>query len=354
MSGAWEWPAERVRAHVEAAVPELGPRGAPERLTGGLLNVVWRVPSALDDQPVIAKIAPPFVAALPDVPLSQARQSIEAAALAAFDGGPLTGVASAAVRPPRVLHHDPGAFVLVMEDVGDLPHLGDALGELGDVRRVGETLGRFIGRLHAATLGAAVLARFDNAEAQRTRLNVQYRSVGDTLRQVGVPDAEALGAEAVALGERLLEPGRCLIQGDLWPPSILVRRDGALRLIDWELAHAGVPAQDLGHLLAHLWMIAHRQLGVAAAAQACTEAFLSGYAEGAGTGLPALLADGTREDAARHAGCEVLVRTIGPFRNGSLYDGAEVGSRSLREAVAFATGTLRQPARSLFGEGLSL
>lgn len=341
MSGAWDWGPAEVAAHVARVLPGGGAVGTPRRLSGGLLNVVWRVPLASGS--VVAKIAPPFVAALPDVPLDPARQRVEAAALAAFaPGGPLADLAGEAVRPPRPLHHSPEDSVLVMEDVGDVPSLDAALADRpGGAAAWGKRLGRFVGRLHAVPVTDALRAAFENPAAQETRLEVQYRSTGDALRAAGVPDADSLGAEAVALGERFLERGRCLIQGDLWPPSVLVTPDG-LRVIDWELAHVGVPAQDLGHLGAHLWMLAHRT-AAADAARAAWAAFLEGYVEGVGPERSRLLAGDAVSDAVRHLGCEVLARAVGPFTGGSAYDGLAPDAAPVCEAAVFAARALRQP-----------
>jgi len=253
-------------------------------------------------------------------------------------------LATGAVRPPRPLHHDAHRSVLLMEDVGSLPDLGAALaaGRPGS-SEAGERLGRFIGRLHATPLADGLRAAFANPDAQRTRLVVQYQSVVGALRTAGVADADALGDEAVALGERLLRPGRCLIQGDLWPPSVLVAETGALRVIDWELAHVGVPAQDLGHLGAHLWMLGHRTAEASRAASEAWGGFLRGYAHAAGDALPGLLSGGTLADATRHLGCEILVRAVSPFQGGSAYDGLAPAAPAVREAVALAADALRAP-----------
>ncbi|PSQ94442.1 MAG: hypothetical protein BRD53_06145, partial [Bacteroidetes bacterium SW_7_64_58] len=187
-----------------------------------------------------------------------------------------------------------------------------------DAAAQGRRLGRFIGRLHATTCNDNQYAEpFDNRSMQETRLAVQYRGVTEMLRTGGVEDAEALGARAKSLGQELLEPGRCLTMGDLWPPSVLVEEEGpnlsGLRLIDWELAHYGRPLQDVAHWCAHLWMQQHRAPSepVAEAVTAHRTAFLATYSDALGDAEAALWTDAERRDAAVHFGAEILVRADG-------------------------------------------
>ncbi len=334
-------------AHLARRLPELGPAGPPEPLAGGLLNHLWRVP--VGGTTVIVKHAPPHIASAPEVPMNPSRIAFEARALAALaPGGRLAGVADDDVRPPRLLDFDAGAAVAVLEDLGPLPHLGEELAAGRRLDGPAAALGRFVGRLHRATLDDRGLAAdFDNRPVQRTRLDVQYRAVEGMLEAARVADATTLGARVADLGERLLGPGRCLLMGDLWPPSVLVAGDG-LRVIDWELTHFGRPAQDLGHLAAHLWMLEHRA-GTAAAAEAARgawTAFVVGYGDGAGDDARELLDGETRRDLDLHAGAEMLVRSVGPFRRGFLYDKLEPGDPSVDVAVAVAAALLRDPGRS--------
>lgn len=327
---AWLWDGRRIAQHVAARLPSAVPSGAlagtAQRLAGGLLNMVWRVPTAHGS--VIAKVVPPFVASQPTVPLSGSRLHAEARALAALaPGGTLGGVSSGTTSVPCLLDVDAARSVLLMEDAGPRPDLGAwlATATADEAQEAGAALGRFTGRLHASTLSHSGLDAFANPDVQATRLEVQYRAVGSWLAARSVPEAETLGAQAAELGQRWCRPGRCVVMGDLWPPSVLVAPDGTLTVIDWELSTLGEPAQDLGHLAAHLWL--RDRLDVWAA-------FLDGYQRGAGAALPGLLANGTAEDAARHAACEVLARTVGSFSEGT-------GDRD--RVVAHAVAWLRTP-----------
>ncbi|MFB6250004.1 MAG: phosphotransferase [Salinibacter sp.] len=341
---------DEVLPHLRERLPDFTPTAEPERLPEGHLNVVWRVPG--EERALIVKHAPPHIAADPSVPLDPSRILIEARCLNALDpDGALAGVRSAAVRAPRLRDVDEEAFVVVMEDLGDRPSLGEWLRRVDEATlratapTLGTHLGHFIGRLHAATHDRPACATvFDNRPMQETRQAVQYRAVADMLAQGGVPDAEALGERAAALGEALLDPGRCLTMGDLWPSSVLVAGTEP-RLIDWELAHYGRPLQDVAHWAAHLWMQRHRapSPAVADAAETAWTSFRTAYREALGETEDALWTDAERRDAAVHFGAEILVRAVGPFRDGYVYAGLEADAPAVQEAVAVAARSLRAP-----------
>ena len=338
-----------VLRYVTERLPDFESTGMPTRLPEGNLNVVWRVSGK--PRSVIVKYAPPYIAANPDVPLNPSRLEFEAEALRALaPGGALDTVCTEHVRPPRPIdmHTDP--HVLVMEDVGAHPTLGRWLRASGTPERaaqIGQQIGRFIGRLHAATAGDRAYAeRFNNRAMQETRLAVQYEAVSEMLATAGVEDAAALGERAVALGRKLLQPGVCLTMGDLWPPSVLVVEDG-LRIIDWELAHYGHPMQDIAHVAAHGWMQVHRAPSAmrASAAQSLKDAVLSAYRSALGSAANKLLTPAMLKDAAVHFGAEILVRTVGGFQAGYLYEGLRPGAPVVQEAVDVAATHIRHPTR---------
>jgi 5-methylthioribose kinase len=330
-----------IGARAAACAPAIRLRGPWERL-GGLVNVVHRV-GAEPLGSVIVKHAPPHVASAPEIPLSPARLAFEHSALCALaPGGALGGAFGMRVRVPRVLGADLASAVLVLEDFGALPDLATALAARPSLAGSLHGLGEALAGLHVRSAGRAHLAAvFDNADVQATRLRVQYEPVGRWLAEADVADASALGARAAALGRALRAPGRCLTMGDLWPASVLAS-GGDLCLIDWEFAHYGRPLQDVAHLAAHLWMHEQRaqESEAANAFERARREFLLGYA----TAAPDLFDAAELADAAVHAGCEILARTLGPFRAGFLYDGLPPGEPALAGAVAQAAAQLRAPA----------
>jgi len=343
-----------VTAYVDAQVTGFSCVGAPQRLPGGNLNEVWRVPA--EPRSVIVKHAPPFIAATPDVPLAPERSQFEARALRMLGpGGAWHRLVAETLRAPTLLHAQADPYLITMEDVGEAPdlaaHLRREATDEEAARSLGTQLGRFIGRLHAETADVEALSeRLNNRAMQETRLAVQYAPATDFLRRAGISDAEALGSQAVALGERFLQPGRCWVMGDLWPASILVTPQG-LRLIDWELTHFGQPAQDVAHLAAHLWMQAHRaEAEVAARFDACRMAFLQRYRA---TVSGAMLTEATLRDCGLHFGCEILARTTGAFQAGYRYDALAPTHPVLREAVQQAAAALRAPLDTTLAHALA-
>jgi 5-methylthioribose kinase len=324
--------------------------GPPTRLPEGNLNVVWRVPG--ETQSVIVKYAPPYIASDPDTPLDPSRLDIEAQCLKTLEpSGSLSPLSSPDVRPPHLLDANRDPHVILMEDLGDVPTLGRWLrtqdsDEVDTIAPLlGHRLGTFIGRLHAATHDRPTYAEtFDNRPMQETRLAVQYQGVAEMLDRGGVDDAEALGQRAQGLGEALLGPGSCLTMGDLWPASVLVQGD-ELRLIDWELAHFGRPLQDLAHWRAHLWMQHHQapSAPVADAVASLWEAFLGAYCDALGDAKSALWTKSEERGAGIHFGAEILVRAVGPFQAGYVYDGLSPDHPVLQDAVQTAARALRTP-----------
>jgi 5-methylthioribose kinase len=341
--------ADAVQRYVAGRLSDFEPTGA-QQLPGGNLNVVWRVPGV--ERSFIIKYAPPYIAADPDTPLDPSRLQMEARCLAALSpGGRLADVTRSTMRAPRPIDVNEEIPVLIMEDVGAVPALDRWLRNADpetletSSSEYGRRLGRFLGRLHAATSHDAHYAEaFDNRPMQETRLAVQYQGGTDMLHAGGVDDAATLGARAASLGQDLLEPGRCLTMGDLWPPSVLVADDG-LRLIDWELAHYGRPLQDVAHWCAHLWMQRHRAPSdaVAEAVGTLRDAFLATYADALGSARATLWDDAERRDAAVHFGAEILVRAVGPFQAGYVYAGLSPDHPAVQEAVTTAAQHLRSP-----------
>jgi len=313
---------------LDAAFPHRAPFSSPVFVSGGFLNFVWRVTAASGS--VIVKRAPPFAASAPELSLSPRRLLLEARALRQFEHGPLDRLTTDGVRPPRLLGFSRRAWLLLEEDVGEGPDLSHSLRDLTVFSR----LGAFIAGLHRETEGVPLFRRqFANVDIQQARLASQYGQVGAFAGRAGASDAAALGAVALDLGRRLVEPGRCLVMGDLWPASVLPRASG-VRLIDWEFATYGSPAQDVGHLVAHLMLLGLTD----ERAPRASDVFLTAYRAGLGPRSCALWDEGVHRDAGIHLGCELLARAWGPFR-------ASAGLHEIdrARATSSALAALRQP-----------
>lgn len=115
-------------------------------------------------------------------------------------------------------------------------------------RRAGEILGR----IHSTSIGHPALEGrlADTVVFDQLRIDPFYRSIARA--HPGLSGrVEALTASMAGA------PTRCLVLGDFSPKNILVHA-GGLTLVDFETAHAGDPAYDLGFFLSHLLLKAIR------------------------------------------------------------------------------------------------
>lgn len=293
---AKQWAVAQGLIHQEATL-------AP--LTGGLINELWRASTAAGS--VILKHTTPSMRDAPQITLDPRRGQLEVEAMRLAQAW-----SSPQVKLPRVLGADASASIFAMEDAGALPDLSQWLLERATLEAAighGARLGQFLARLH--TQSAASLRgdadRFCNDQIQRTRAQVQYGAVGDWCERAKLSISDRAIARAMALGDAFMQPGRCLIMGDLWPRSILVdEAPQRLWIIDWEFAHWGQPEQDLAHLFAHLFMLHKHSAKALRLWRALWEAWRA-QADGA------LYHAKLEHQGVTHAACEVLIRTIGAF-----------------------------------------
>jgi 5-methylthioribose kinase len=310
-----------------------GSRVEARALGWGVSNVVMRVD---------VEGAPPFV-------LKQARERLRTQALwvsqlsriwverAALD-------LLAEVLPdgtvPRVLFADGPNYLFAMTCAPDgsgvwKEHLLAGRADPAVARRAGEVLGM----IHSGTLGHPRLGDdFASTEVfDELRVDPFYRTIARAHPDVA-PAVEALTASMAATA-----PGRrCLVLGDFSPKNILVRPGGdGLTLVDFETAHAGDPAYDLGFFLSHLLLKALHAArrgfpGGAGPYLGLIEAFRSAYRARAGDPIADFDPDLDRR-AAGHAAACVLARVDGK----SPVDYLDEPSRGA--ARRFALAALREP-----------
>ncbi|MFU8859453.1 MAG: phosphotransferase [Cyclonatronaceae bacterium] len=305
---------------VKQNLPDWEPDGTVGELTGGNLNHVFRVGGSPD--PVIVKHAPPYIASAPDVPLHPGRLTFESKALhALLPGGLLAEITAAVPRvaPPAWIAFDAEQNLLAMEDLGEYPSITDAFDQGNCKPTSGTQLGRFIGRLHAETYGCDKCKKmFSNSGVQQTRHKVQYLPAAEWLAHHH-PNEKESADRIIELGLQLQQPGYCLIMGDLWPPSIMVQQN-QLRLFDWEFVHYGHPLQDVAHIAAHflMWSIVHPD--IKRNVLDCWHFFWDAYQHQIAN-IPALLNEMKEQSGfPLHVGAELWIRSLGPFREGYLFD----------------------------------
>ena len=289
-------------------------------LEGGLLNHVWRVPTSSGS--VIVKHAPPYIATQPEIALPCERAYFEAQALETL--GQHNWDHDLTI--PSLYDYDDQANILVMQDAGPLPNLREYLMAPFsldiDAQRIGHQLGSFIGQLHQHTSGQPYFAqRFLNIEIQKVRKGVQYHIPLEVLTK-WTNQASVVLEKMDQIGTAIIQPGQCMIMGDLWPQSILIALH-KVWIIDWELTHYGFRVQDVGHLLAHLWMIWHTagDQAVKTRVVILARAFRQKYEEISGQTFAHLQMESPiSHPIATHVGTEVLQRVIGNFSQGYVYE----------------------------------
>ncbi|MDR9417150.1 MAG: phosphotransferase, partial [Gracilimonas sp.] len=316
-------------------LPQVELTGEIERLSGGNINFVWRAEGK--EKNLILKYAPPHIATDPNVPLSEKRIDFEARVLRNLGkGGSLHSITKARIRPPEWYGFDPEHSLLIMEDVGHFKELQKAT---GSPQKIGMRLGRFIGKLHRSTYqDQGLKENFHNIEIQKVRNQLQYQPAHNYLGSADSEVIEAVKEKCQDLGKRLFKPGKCLVMGDLWPPSVFVRNEDELRLIDWEFVHYGRPIQDVAHFAAHCWMWSQTNFEENNRKFWMTlwESFWRIYQNTLGTDFEKLCNKGELRDFNIHAGAEILIRANGAFRSGYVYDRSANQKKLRTEAIETA------------------
>jgi 5-methylthioribose kinase len=288
-------------------IPE-GEAPRVEAVGDGNINWVRRVRTAAGS--MVVKQARPALERFPEYRVSTERIVFEARFYETAAACDVDGVC------PRVLAFDPQQRVLLLEDLGEAERLDAALARGADVTGAAATLAAFLGRVHASTRDADLAARFANDEMRSLHGDhvflLPYRPNAFPISPRVAARAGEIQADAELVGlidaahARYLAPGTALVHGDVQAANVLLAGRGPV-LLDAEIAHVGDPAFDLGQLLAHLLLpLAAR--GRADAALPALRAAWCAYRKAAGAG-PAQLCH-----ALRHAGIELLRRTIGAAR----------------------------------------
>ena len=202
---------------------------------------------------------------------------------------------------PRVLFHEPDDYLFAMshaplEATVWKDDLLRGVTEPDVARRAGAVLGRMHDRLrdHPGLLGRLA----DPTVFRELRIDPFYRAIRRVHPDLG-PSIDAL------IRSTFDPPDRTFVHADFSPKNILVHRRG-LTVVDFETAHAGDPAFDIGFLLSHLTLKAFRSDVDGTPDLGLIEPFWDGYHSEAGAGSPDL-----SERSTRHAAACMLARVDG-------------------------------------------
>jgi 5-methylthioribose kinase len=215
-------------------------------LAGGVSNIVLRV--AIDDRPPIV--------------LKQSRERLRTQAewlsrldriWIEVDAMKLLATILPGGMVPQVLFEDRAEYLYAMSCAPDSctvwkSRLLRGVVEPEIARRAGEALGS----IHAKTAGQeALLDRFAPLEVfDQLRIDPYYRRVALVHSDLAEP-------LRTLMDETIDPPEKSLVLGDFSPKNMLVGPSGLI-LLDFETAHAGDPAFDLGFFLSHLFLKSFR------------------------------------------------------------------------------------------------
>jgi aminoglycoside phosphotransferase (APT) family kinase protein len=237
-----------------------------EELSGGVSNVVLRVVTAT--RTFVVKQSRPQLRTRDDWFSDVDRVYREQEVMEVLH--PLLG------RPvvPAVLHVDRPHYVFAMEHAPAGARVWKEALLAGEVdHSAAERAGRILGRMHEVTGRDPALVRAfaDRKVFVQLRVDPFYRRVQERRPEV---------AAAVApLIEDVTTRAEALCHGDFSPKNLLVSDEG-MTLVDYETAHLGDPAMDLGFFFSHLLLktVKHAPAGRTAEWFALTESAWRGYA----------------------------------------------------------------------------
>lgn len=234
---------------LNALAPHLAPGatgiGALKRLSGGASQETWSFDVATPDGPLGFILRRPpggaeIMASAQAIGLTTEAAVIKAATAA---GAPAPRVAHVLAPSDRLgvgyvmerLHGETIARKILRDDVFAAAR-GKLAAQCGDA----------LARIHASPLDSLPeLPRLD-AEDQLDRYEEIYRSF-DTPR----PTFDL--AFAILRRHTPKRASPCLVHGDFRIGNLMVDADGLVAALDWELAHLGDPAEDLGWICTPSW-----------------------------------------------------------------------------------------------------
>jgi 5-methylthioribose kinase len=172
---------------------------------------------------------------------------------------------------PKVLFSDRANYVFAMSHAPAGSRVWKETLLAGEVDpAVGERAGLILGRMHEATArDPALVGRFaDRTVFVQLRVDPFYRRVQE--RRPEVAD------EVERVVRSMLATSEALCHGDYSPKNILTHEQG-FTLVDYETAHLGDPAMDLGFFLSHLVLKAVRHHSLRRRFFDLTRSFWEGY-----------------------------------------------------------------------------
>jgi 5-methylthioribose kinase len=201
---------------------------------------------------------------------------------------------------PSILFADPENYLFAMTCAPDDSVVWKTQLLAGETRAdVARQAGTILGMIHRHTSGhPALAAQFaDTSVFDDLRIDPFYRRVAQVH-----PDIEPDLLHLIASGPAVAD--KTFVHADFSPKNILVHQRGMM-LVDFETAHAGDPAFDLGFFLSHLLLKAFRAQAGAGAYFDLSRTFWDAYRTHTGADLARMAR------AVRHAAACMLARIDG-------------------------------------------
>lgn len=210
-----------------------------EPLVGGVSSDVVRI--IVKDQSFVLKQALPKLKVQEDWRADTSRNHTERCVMQAVRLHEPTFV-------PAICFVDDDEHLFAMEYVPGTPWKEELLQGRVD-RNVAWTLGRFLARVHrrSARTSMELPQLLDKTLFYQLRIAPYFEFL--------TPRYPACREALDMVGARMMETARVLVHGDFSPKNILLRPVGASVqpvVLDWEVAHQGHPAFDVGFMLHHL------------------------------------------------------------------------------------------------------
>ena len=277
---------------------------------------------------------------------------------------------------PQVVDTDRGNWLFVMtaapgDGVNWKEALLDGVVDVGVAARVGSMLG-IIHRRSAVAAGAGRAGAIppELREFADRRGFVQLRI--DPYHRAAAAAHPGLAAVIETEAQRMLAQPRVLVHGDYSPKNIIVSSggtgggngnsddggggDGAVFLLDFEVAHLGNPVFDLAFLLNHLTLKAIRRPQLAGEYNGAARAFWTAYQDAAGdiAGDGGAAAESERASMERDTMERVLLERDTLRQLGALLLARVDGKSPVEYIVAEGQkAQVRRLARELLGGGIA-
>ncbi|KAB5566758.1 kinase-like domain-containing protein [Coniochaeta sp. 2T2.1] len=300
-------------------------------LSGGNANFSFRGQLAQhaiqgDDEFILVKHGEDYLARNQRQQVTTDRCRAEADALQALHAFPPTESGGWVIRTPRLHAFYEESNIQIQEYIPfaqDLKRYIIECSQAGapptawseDMARFGHALGTWLGRFHewGARPEHAELKRVATANKEIQRLkhlaNYYFLVLAVDKFPALLGDAREVFEQVKAMADAEIEDESKLqvTHGDFWTGNILLRTDEELgsrrsaSVVDWEVLSLGVPARDLGQMLAELYMLKHFK-DIDAGLWMMRE-FVKGYAEATN----GIFEDETAFRIAIHLGMHVIV-----------------------------------------------